>query len=128
MNLHTTTYILSAELSTLSDNDNFTRTESLESTLKGLGVRFKRVLGSFKGRKEVAFCIVGCDESTVIDLVKAWGQECALVLDAARLAYLIDGTGVSKLIGKFKVVPEDIALRHDAWTFDNVTGQYFVVE
>ena len=127
MNNFDTTYILSAELANLSDNENFTRTEDLERKLKLLGIPFKCALGCFKGKREVNFVLV-IKESIVLGLVKEFNQSCALVLDSRRNASLLDGNGTHTPIGKFKVVPEDIALRRDNWTFDNVTNQYFVVE
>jgi len=136
MNNFDTTYILSAELANLSDNENFTRTEDLERKLKLLGIPFKCALGCFKGKREVNFVLVIKEsivlglvkESIVLGLVKEFNQSCALVLDSRRNASLLDGNGTHTPIGKFKVVPEDIALRRDNWTFDNVTNQYFVVE
>jgi hypothetical protein len=127
MNLFDTTYIISAELSDLTDAENFERTNALESKLKLWDVAFKRSLGCFKNRREVNFVVI-TDENTAIDLLREFKQDSALVLDSRRNAYLLDATGATKSIGKFKAVPEDIALRNDGWTFDKVTNQYFIVE
>ena len=127
MNNYDTTYIISAELSNLSDNQNFIRTEDLERKLKLYGVAFKRALGCFKGKREVNFVVI-CSESTIIGFIREFNQACALVLDSRRNASLLDGYGIYTSIGKFKAVPETIALTKDNWTFDKVTNQYFIAE
>ena len=127
MNLFDTTYIISAERADLTDAENFERTDKLQSKLKLWDVAFKRSLGCFKGRREVNFVLI-TDERTVIDLIREFNQDSALVLDSKRNASLLDANGTFKSIGKFKAVPEVIALRHDGWTFDKVTNQFFIVE
>ena len=127
MNTFDTTYIISAELANLTDHENFERTESLERELKLCNVAFKRSLGCFKGKREVTFVVI-TNEQVIINLLNAFNQSNALVLDSRRNASLLDGFGYQTSIGKFKVVPEVIALRQDAWSFDKVTNQYFIVE
>lgn len=128
MNTFDTTYILSAERPNLTDAANFDNTKELERKLKLYGVAFKRALGCFHNRREVNFIVCGSSESTIIDLIREFRQDCALVLDSRRNASFIDRDGILTSAGKFKVVPEDVALRQKSWTFDKVTNQYFIIE
>tara|TARA_R110002072_G_scaffold273239_5_gene433971 strand:- start:8357 stop:9076 length:720 start_codon:yes stop_codon:yes gene_type:complete len=95
----------------------------------------KRLKGCYKGEEETSYI---CSWHTWNHHVRHWlaiqFQESFLVLNPARRdnvrpACLMYQNGkLPENVGYFHSVPEHVAKRCDAWTFDEVSGCYYVCE
>lgn len=116
------TYILSAELSTLNQTVNTTRTELLEHLLRLKGFKFKRILGCYKGSQEVSFMVQDLDHKNAIELAKVFNQESILELNNNK-ALLLYTTGAKHELGEFTRIPAEEAVLLDAYSV--IDGDYF---
>ena len=106
--------IISAELPGFSDEENNTRTNTLESCLEEMGVGFKSVWGKHNGQDEDGFLVVLNNGIQLDDLktlaFERFGQQSVFVSDMDRNSYVhnSDGSivGVGKLISTTD--PDDI--------------------
>lgn len=128
MNHYDITYIISAERANLTSLENDLRTEKLERDLYNLGAGFKIVLGCYQGTKENSFVVQGLKDASIVELLRKYGQDCALKLDSSRHADSIQANGDIISLGQFKAVSEANALKLANYTFDAVTSQYFVIK
>jgi len=118
-----TLFILSAERFDRSKEDNKSLTDELKHDLITEGYRFKQVEGNYLGNKEVSF-LVNIDMKVIPNhLVSKYDQDCGLLIDINRECY-INGDHV----GKLTVVDRFEALCAESYTFDPVSGGYFIIK
>lgn len=127
MNLHETIFILSAENTSLTKEQNHNRTMALNMFLNKNKIPHKELKGSYKGTEEVSFLIVGKEhENLIIYLAKDFTQKTYLKSYPSRETYLIDRDGKEEYIGKLCAVSEDEAMQSDAWTYCHTLKTYYV--
>ena len=91
---------------------------------------FKPLRGSYKGREERSFIINLNDLDRIRPFIH--GQESILILhsydrgDTPRALLYFTTTGETTSLGRFTIATEAGAKQHDSWTFDPITGCYFV--
>jgi len=118
--------ILSAELSTETDESNAARTMQLREALSGF--EFERADGCYKGTREASYIVRCPDERTygaLLLLGRAYSQESVLHVDhggAAALVFLQDGARLP--IGTFQQVSATEARALDAFT-ETASGEFF---
>lgn len=100
---------------------------------KSHGIPYKALKGSYKGVEENSF-ISNSDHWPEIK-GWVWGEESVLLLGPANeygagrsASLLFAATGEMQPLGTFKQVPEEYALRQEAWTFDPTQNAYFVAK
>lgn len=124
-------FIISAELSTLSGDENAARSEDLELDIQRLVEHdYKLVDGVYKGSKEQSY-VVFCDEDTTLDtpltLGKKYGQESILIVDSDRNSTLVFcNTLEGQCSGTFKAVSKYEAEASESYTYDHVLDMYFI--
>ena len=129
MNTKPECYILSAYRAGAPFVENHQAHKRLGSELRRYGA-IKELSGAYKGVPEECWLIIVDPEDkepheTIRDLLREHGQECALYLDANRMAYYLyahyaDGI---KPIGPFVEVSREFLSNYDAYTLDN--GRYY---
>ena len=113
-------FIISAELNTLSAEENKDRTDKLARLLHALKLPFKRAEGMYKGTKENSFYIVAehTYNNVIRNLANEYEQESYLRIYYDGHAELVYTNGVNKgevtSIGKFTKVSSTANL--DAYT------------
>lgn len=120
-----------------TDEQNRANHERAYDILRREGLNFRVVRGVYKGVAELSFVLFGDDIRThegnlqaCINLARLFNQESVLEVHndgAAALHYLNSGYRVER-IGTFKGVSEAEAAGREAFTYDPLSGQYFVVE
>lgn len=124
--------IVSAERPENGTERNAYLTARLEEWLTNRRYSFKRVEGCYKGTKESAFFVIADsvpESSTLVTKVQQeYEQETCLYLDSWRLAWLMYKDGRNEPIGQWHSVPEIVAKKRDAYTFDPFTGVYYVCD
>lgn len=131
LDLNKQVVIFSAFRSELSEATNeYHHLEAME-VLRDNGIRFKEVLGVYKGVSEKSIVVVLDSVSQLhipIGIANRYNQESVLILDAdtrkANLYYL--KSGQSESIGVFEAVSESEAKSRDAYTFDHVNNVYYI--
>ena len=131
--------ILSAELSTLTTEENRTRTERLRLYLIQSLCKFKETVGGYSGNMEISFILEWNSEIAehVLDQFK---QECVMKISGKDLACFLyygdplnDPSGFTKMpkfrkIGHVHFIEDITELRYcDGWTFDPSNDLYFTV-
>jgi len=115
--------ILSAELSDLSNEENKSRTLTLDSWLRDLGLNFTQVQGCYKGSSEESFLVViresDCIETLKGFAFKQFNQDSVLYQDTSGLCYLEYENGISNKIGRFEQVNPNYIKTLDAYTVIN---------
>jgi hypothetical protein len=110
-----------------------------EEVVKGLGLPYKALKGSYKGSTERSYMVVlsSKENQYATDMDKlarvkhlAWdyGQECILFSDNQRVSMLIYPNGKTVDVGKFVSASKESALLKDAWTYDFVNDQYYITK
>jgi hypothetical protein len=81
--------------------------------------------GCYKGTTEQSHLVTGSTKEQVIEFLKEFNQESALLVDNQRNGWLVfsDG-GDDAFIGAWKKVSEAEALREDGYT--KIDGQYYI--
>ena len=118
-------YIISGEVAGKEDAINANRTESLRSSLRNHNLKYRELLGYYKGVGEVCFLIeCGLDEALAIGRV--YSQEAILYRNSDNIAFLIDvETLESTNLGQFNQVPEEVAITLDNYTHDPAKGVFY---
>ena len=121
--------ILSAELSTLTAEENRTRTERLRLYLIQSLCKFKETVGGYSGNMEISFILEWNSEIAehVLDQFK---QECVMKISGKDLAcFLYYGDTLKfRKIGHVHFITDITELRYcDGWTFDPSNDLYFTV-
>jgi len=120
--------LISAELSSLSQEENKQRTEELLARLQRADMAFKKVQGKYQGTTETSYLVVAMTASdrTFLEILgKEYGQECILYVDRDRLATLIYSDKVTP-IGSFKLISKDKEPTGD-YTYDYETNTYWSI-
>lgn len=133
--------IFSVFQSDLSIRENINNHDKIKNKLKKIGIPFKEIEGVYKNSKELSFVTIikkGISDSKDIkDIAKEFNQECILSLGEiivhglrkATLQYInAEYRTAGKDIGYFRQRAKEIAQKEDCYTFDPVTGNYFIVE
>jgi hypothetical protein len=119
--------ILSAELSSLSSEQNTRRTALLNDMISELRLPFKTAKGIYKGSEESSFVVVVRNEADIETLAnfafKSFGQESVLHQDSNQLARLIFATGETQEVGKLVQVSKMLAQSMDNYTL--MDGKYY---
>lgn len=126
MNVKKRIAIISAELSTLTPNENSLRTSSLENALKTKGYIYNEALGSYKGSLEKSF-IIDASEDIIKDLMglaRFFKQESILVVDELQNAVLMYSNGKNESIGQMNQINSAKGL--ESWTL--VNGLFYTVK
>lgn len=103
---------------------------------KAIGTGFGVLQGRYQGFNEQTFLLESTDygihEDNValaLELADQFSQESILVVDNEDVATIVTVSGrESVVIGRFTEVSEDEAKRESAYTFDPLSGRYFVVK
>ena len=121
--------IISAELSSLPESVNKSRTKLLEDLLNVNSIPYKKSIGCYKGCTENSFV---CAPKTLEQIeqlgnfAKVFDQESVLLRANTGDVYLCFNNGDKLRLGDNLVsVPESKAKSQDAYTF--VDGRYYVV-
>lgn len=106
MKLNRMHVVLSAELSTLTAEQNEDRTEELLQYLESLGMEFDRAEGCYKGVKEASFVVqlsTFQEVPMLMETAQGYGQESILLVDARDKGYIIPLDGAELVpIGKMQ--------------------------
>jgi len=97
--------------------------------MHSLGVEFKTVSGCYKGETEQSYVVSALQAPLVRQLCNAFHQESFLRVDEnnlAELVYLEEDR--YEVIGELFEVDKYTALKQDAYTYDQTTQQYYIVE
>ncbi|MDB4725837.1 hypothetical protein OAF54_00280 [bacterium] len=99
-------YIISAELSTLSERENIERTEELADLLEEREIPYQSTVGRFNGVKESSFVVFS--EKVAEYYCKAFDQQCYMFVDRRGDASLHapDGEPLT-FLGRTKTVPHE---------------------
>lgn len=122
--------VLSAELSTLSDSENVTRSLLLRDMLTDLNLEFLEAKGFYKGSEEISFIVSTPDVisfNAVADFAfKQFNQESVLYVDGNSVAYLMYGINFqTEKLGTFsKVNPKRL---EDLEAYTIVNGDLYTV-
>ena len=127
-NLKHTLYIFSVYKSNKSLNENQKNHESLKALIDDNGaIAYKEVIGCYMGQFEQSFLIQDNLEFALV-MAKLYEQECILELSAftrdARLIYTLTQSPIS--VGVFTAVNKETALKEDNYTYDPMTGVYYI--
>lgn len=117
-------FIISAERSSEFSLVNELNTAALESHLRAFGASFKRVQGCYKGVTEESFLVVG-SEKLAAHLRDTFNQECYLVVDENRRAFLQYPTGPGVAVGTW-MEHHGARAGLEAYTVDPSTGRTYV--
>lgn len=111
------------------NQDTIKADKGLLSTFTGSEFTNSHMVGSYKGKEEPSYIldVIQYGLDNIIKLAKEHKQECILYLDNERSAYLYYDVNKFEHIGTFKAVHKDEALKHDGWTLNPETNQYYIV-
>lgn len=127
---YTDLIIMSAELSTLSKEENAKRTKQLDHMLTVQGITHSKVLGMYNGSQETSFMVLITSSDVrdfVINLGKFFEQESILDRDSennARLIFL-DNSRPPLNLGKLVQVSQAEAFSTGSYTYEPIKGQYY---
>lgn len=112
MNITQQVVILSAELQTLSYEQNSRRTDLLDQMIGDTKMSYKKALGVYNTSEEACFVVI-VNNQDEIDTLKAFadnfGQESILHQDANQQAQLIFNSGKTMDLGRLEQVnPKEI--------------------
>jgi len=127
-NLKHALYVVSVFRSNLSFDENQKNHESVKALMDDAGnIAYKEVIGCYMGQFEQSFLIQD-NVDFALDIAKLYEQECILELSAftrdARLIYPLTQSSIS--IGVFTAVDKEMAQRQDNYTYDPMTGIYYI--
>ncbi len=113
-------YLISAELSDKTSEENSNATEDLESYLTKVNMLFKPVTGVYKGVMEQSFLVLTINPYGMISLAEQYGQESVLFVDGNREATLIftDAETPPRYVGKWTSIIASEAVRSENYTQD----------
>ena len=101
-----------------------------EKALTDAGLKFKPLMGVYKGQSERSYLVPLTVHNTglVFGLARKYNQESILISDidrSTKLVYL-KGHGSEESIGVLTHVSEGKAKSHDGYTYDPKSNQYWV--
>lgn len=121
--------IISAELSTLSFEENKIRTNRLKAWLDDLDIIYSEGVGVYKCSIETCFVIKPRDigEAVCIEEIafRQFEQECTLWQDKTGEAYLYYPDRKPEHLGKLRETPKLLAQKQDSYTLLN--GKYYAI-
>lgn len=127
---YTDLIIMSAELSTLSKEENIKRTKQLDHMLTVQGITHSKVLGMYNGYQETSFMVLITSSDVrefVINLGKFFEQESILDRDSENNAHLVflDNSRPPMNLGKLVQVSQSEAFTNGSYTYEPTKGQYY---
>ena len=127
-NLKHALFIVSVFRSNLSFDENQKNHESVKALMDDVGnIAYKEVVDCYMGQFEQSFLIQD-NVDFALDIAKLYEQECILELSAftrdARLIYPLTQSSIS--VGVFTAVDKETAQRQDSYTYDPMTGVYYI--
>jgi len=128
MKTEAVTFIISGYQKDLPLENNQAAHAYLKAELDHHNIGYKTVAGKYKGFEEQSLVVVGAWTALLLDLADDVGQECILMLDANREAYLlyVDGDE-QEHIGSWVTASKAEALAEDSWTYCPALDSYYVV-
>ena len=101
--------------------------EAVRQYLSIAKIKYKDVLGVYKGVREESLLVSDRHEGVVMQLCKQWNEESILYVDAFRHSYLryMEDDRVQRLGIWEQVLPSEIKTL-DAYTFDYESATYWV--
>lgn len=119
--------VFSACKSGLPKEENIDRDAALRLGLSIRNIRFHRVVGAHEGARENSVIVHQDNIDIARELASQYDQGTILVVDENRNAQVqkLDGTVVAK--GAWVRKPHHEALGAQDFTFDPVTGNYYIV-
>ena len=121
-------YIISAEVSGLSDLENAHRTDQLWGDIGALELKAKPSIGLYKGITEQSIVVVERSTDSLRDLLLSvsdeYSQECIMVREPSGSCYLLANGDSDLYIGEWREVPESIAKMATNSTM--VDGKYYI--
>ncbi len=125
MNTYQNVVILSAELSTNTNESNRQRTLNLEACLQDCGFSFNKAQGVYKGSIEDSFVVLPKNQEEIESLkdfaFKNFKQESVLLQDANGRAILVYNDGRNEEIGRLRQVNPKLVDMLDSYTVLNGT-------
>ena len=122
--------ILSAELSTLTAEENKVRTARLKEYLdQQLLLKYKQTIGGYSGNMEISF-ILEWDNEIADYVLNQYQQECVMKITGKDLACFLYYNSIKKFkkIGHMHFIDDITELRYcDGWTYDPNNDLYFTV-
>lgn len=107
-------YFISAQLATLSAEENIKRMADLDRMLSGLFV--VDAVGVYKGHKEESRIVHGLSQYQVLLLAREFDQESVLEMDEELNGRLIFPSSPAVNLGKLQEVDDHSAMRGEAYT------------
>lgn len=119
-------FIISAELSSEGPLENMRATIELETELLNAKVPYKPLYGSYQGKEEASFLVVGLEHYDFIQsLMKRFKQECIMSITPQRRAYLYYGDDKTEYLGEFGVISEEKALENGNYSYCYELRSYY---
>jgi hypothetical protein len=121
--------ILSAELSSLTAQENSIRTSNLEECLKDLSITNNKGQGVYRGSSEDCFVCLPKDLTEYYTLkqlaLRSFGQECILVQGTNGESSLVYNDDTIEQIGKLRKTTKIKAMKENSYTILN--NNYYTV-
>ena len=125
---HEKVVIFSVERTNLSKVENAKRTNDIKHLLSEFSTDFKLLEGWYKGTKETSFLVLEKECPSHRLIFNAYDQECYLLLDVDKEAFLVYRGGKKTSIGYFKETDKLIAQKQDSYTYDVETDKYYICQ
>ncbi len=115
------TVIISADLDTLTIEENAARYVEMKSSLVSLQIGFTTAYGSYKGKFENSLIVPVLEDKIKVlrGMAKHFEQDCILVIDEMNTAHLDFLNGQTKTLGIFREVHSEVAKRQENYTYIN---------
>jgi len=118
--------IFSAYKSEFKVETNLKRHKEMLDILKRLNIKFKSLIGSYYGNREISVMVDDIHREEVMGVVEFFKQDSLMFLGhdkAAELVYI--DKRPDQALGLFKEITHAQALDSDFWTYDPDLDQYY---
>jgi len=83
--------------------------------------------GKYSGNNEKSILVEGFERRSMVEnLCKLYAQECYLESHSDRQTFLVFPDGTKKAVGKLTNVSKEVAEASDSFSYNPLSGQYFV--
>lgn len=127
MNIFPVVHIMSAFVSSNSNETNEHNHSKLKAELTDSGYGVKEVMGCYNGQLEKSLVVLGLSDTLAKALAFKYNQESILKLHNDRFAELHFTNGEIVPLGQFVAVGRDEALENMGYTFDETTNTHYIV-